>query len=186
MRRAATLCAALLLAGGVAWGAGFAWFDQQARRKVRPPPGADGIVALTGGAARIETALHLLATGVAPLLLVTGVGKGVHLDVGALEPQVTIGHQATSTVGNAEEIAPWARAHGLRRLVVVTAGYHMPRALLEIGHALPEATLYPVPVLPPALRGVPDMATLALLANEYDKFLAVRLGLTRGARVEGP
>ena len=70
----------------------------------------------------------------------------------------------------------------MRRLILVTAGYHMPRALLEIGRALPGVTIYPVPVQPPALRGRLDFATMRLLASEYDKLLAVRLGLTRLVR----
>ena len=70
----------------------------------------------------------------------------------------------------------------MRRLIVVTAGYHMPRALLEIGRALPGVALYPAPVQPPAMRGPLDLGTARLLANEYDKLLAVRLGLTRLAR----
>jgi hypothetical protein len=34
-------------------------------------------------------------------------------------------------------------------------------------------------VQPPALRGRLDFTTMRLLASEYDKLLAVRLGLTR-------
>ena len=40
----------------------------------------------------------------------------------------------------------------MHSLIVVTAGYHMPRALAELRRALPDVTLYPVPVQPPAMR----------------------------------
>ena len=194
IQRAAALLCAAVLGGGACWGLGFGWYSHVARQKQRPPVSADGIVALTGGAERIGTALRLLADGVAPALLVSGVAGGadlaelarrVPMDAGLVAGRVTLGRNAASTVGNAAEIAPWARAHGMRRLVVVTAGYHMPRALLEIRRALPEAELLPVPVQPPAMRGPPDLAALRVLTNEYDKLLAARLGLARLLRHEG-
>ncbi len=196
-RAIAAGCALALLVGGV-WSAGFAAFDDTARRGRPGVSGgglqaADGIVALTGGADRIETALHLLESQTAPLLLVSGVGRGAdlaELQRGVqLTPEqaarITLGRTATTTAGNAEETAGWARAHGIRRLIVVTAGYHMPRALIEIGRALPDVALYPVPVRPPALRGGMEMATVRMMANEYDKYLAVRFGLTRRSQPEG-
>jgi hypothetical protein len=54
----------------------------------------------------------------------------------------------------------------------------MPRALAELSRAVPEVTLYPMPVLPPALRGSHDAATLRLLAGEYSKWLAAEIGLS--------
>ena len=60
----------------LAWAGGFAWFLHAARVTAEPPAHADGIVALTGGAERVETALNLLAEGRARLLLVSGVGGG--------------------------------------------------------------------------------------------------------------
>ena len=180
-----------LLGLAALWGVGFAGFSHTARQPGPPPPLADGIVALTGGADRIETALRLLANGHAPLLLVSGVARGtdlaevahrVRLDPAQLAGRVTLGREATTTWGNAAETAAWARSHAIRRLIVVTAGYHMPRALLEIRRALPDVALYPVPVLPPALRGAMDGATVRMLASEYDKLLAVRFGLVRWVR----
>ena len=179
----------LLMAAAALWGAGFVWFNQLAWQP-GVPPAADGIVVLTGGAERIETALRLLSEGAAPLLLVSGVAKGVDVDdlirrAPGLKPtadRVTLGRDATTTLGNAAEAAAWAREHGMASLVVVTAGYHMPRALLEIGRALPGVVLHPVPVLSPAMRGEGEAAMVRVLAVEYNKWLAVRLGLARWLR----
>ncbi len=186
---------AVLLGGGVAWGLGFAEFNILARQAGEPPAAADGIVVLTGGADRIETALRLLTDGRAPLLLVSGVAHGadladlarrVPLDAGQAG-RVTLGRAAQSTLGNATETALWARAHGIRQLIVVTAGYHMPRALLELRRALPDVALHPVPVQSPALRSAPPATTVRMLASEFDKLLAVRFGLVRFLRNgEGP
>lgn len=196
--RGAAPALGLLLLLVCAWATGFAWFVHTARRPGPPVPAADGIVALTGGADRVDTALHLLAQGRAPRLLISGVARGVDLDDlarrvrsapdgratdgratdgAAMGERVSLG-RAASTLGNAAETAAWARAHGLRSLLVVTAGYHMPRALLEIGRALPEVALHPVPVQPPALRGA-GLAATRLLAVEYTKLLAAHLGLAR-------
>ncbi len=183
-RRLAWLLAPLLLA--LAWIAGFGWYVHIAFEATPPPPPADGIVALTGGADRVDTALHLLAQRRALLLLVSGVGGAAEFGdlahragvAAALAPRVTLGRAAASTHGNAAETAEWARAHAVRSLIVVTAGYHMPRALTEIGRALPGVALYPVAVHPPAMRGEADAATFRLLAGEYTKWLATEAGLS--------
>jgi uncharacterized SAM-binding protein YcdF (DUF218 family) len=109
------------------------------------------------------------------------------LDPGPLAGEVTLGRVATSTRGNAAETADWARAHGVRSLIVVTGYYHMPRALTELSRAMPGVALHPVPVVPAALQGEGAegrMARLRLLIAEYTKFIAAELGLSGlGGRV---
>jgi uncharacterized SAM-binding protein YcdF (DUF218 family) len=184
-RRSAALVL-LPLVSVAAWMVGFAWFLTAAVRDPKPPPHADGIVVLTGGAGRVETALHLLAAGQARLLLVTGAGGGAGEFAAlahragvdpALGARTTLGRAATDTHGNALETAAWAREHDIRSLIVVTSGYHMPRALAELSRSLPEVSLHPYPVVPPLLRGAPDAASLRLLAAEYTKYLAVAAGV---------
>jgi uncharacterized SAM-binding protein YcdF (DUF218 family) len=185
---------ALLAVLALAWGAGFLWFLNAAWLTTEPPAAADGIVALTGGAERVETALKLLAEGRARLLLISGVGgtaefaelaRRAGVDP-ALRTRVTLGRTATTTRGNAAETADWARANGLASIIVVTAGYHMPRALAELSRAMPGLTLYPAPVLPPALRQF-SFTALRLLAGEYSKWLATEAGLSAlGSRGEIP
>ena len=124
----------------LAWLAGFAWFLTAATWRQLPPAHADGIVALTGGADRVEAALRLLAEGRARLLLISGVGRAAGFAELArragvprrLAPRVTLGRSALSTRGNATETAAWARGNHIRSLIVVTAAYHMPRALAEL------------------------------------------------------
>lgn len=170
---------------GAGLGAGFAAFVAAAHRPAAPPPLADGIVALTGGADRVETALRLLAAGQAPRLLISGVARGAGLaelahrsevDPAPIAPRVTLGHVATTTLGNATETAEWARANDVRSLIVVTAGYHMSRALLELGRAMPRVALYPVPVQPAGSRRA---GMWRLLAGEYAKLIGAWFGLPR-------
>ena len=171
----------------VAWDIGLVWFIQYAARPMPPPPTADGIVALTGGAERVETALRLLQAHKAHWLLLSGTGFGADLavlahragvDPAPLAAQVTLGRQATTTRGNALETAAWAREHDIHTLIVVTAYYHMPRALTELRRAMPDVVLYPEPVLRPEPGFVGPVVTLRLTAEEYTKYLLALTGVT--------
>ena len=53
---------------------------------------------------------------------------------------------------------------------MVTAYYHMPRALAELARTLPRVVLYPAPVAPEA--------SWRLLLGEYGKWLASEIGLS--------
>ena len=172
------------------WLAGFAIFLVMVftSSPPNPLPPAGGIVALTGGDDRVSEALALLADRQAPRLLISGAGRGTYLgdftkdDAQAATQyaaDITIGHMAGTTHGNALETANWANAHHIQSLIVVTADYHMPRALQEMQAAMPGVTLIPYPVRPPAMRKVLNLPTLRLLAGEYTKFLAVYCGLGR-------
>jgi uncharacterized SAM-binding protein YcdF (DUF218 family) len=172
----------------IAWCLGFAWFVQHVHRPYEPPPSADGIVVLTGGADRIQTALHLLQENRARLLLVSGAGAGVDfadlahlsgLHAAPLAGRVTLGHAATSTRGNALETAAWVARYNIQSLIVVTAFYHMPRALTELRRVLTGVALYPMPVQPPGLTGRDGrMLALRLEADEFTKFLIARSGVS--------
>ncbi len=153
-----------------------------------PLPPADGIVALTGGDDRVAQALALLTAHEAPQLLISGAGRGTYLGdftadgaaaTAHYAADITLGHQAGSTHGNAQEAATWAAAHHMRSLIIVTADYHMPRALQELRAALPDVVLIPDPVRPPAMRKMLTLPVLRLLAAEYTKYLAVRSGFWR-------
>ncbi|MCX7381159.1 MAG: YdcF family protein [Alphaproteobacteria bacterium] len=189
MRRIAAGLGALALL----WGGGFGWFLRETAREAALPAHADGIVALTGGAGRVEAALHLLADGRADRLLISGVGGAAEFGAlaqranvtaaaitaapitAALAPRVTLGRAATSTRGNAAEAAEWSRANRVGSLIVVTAAFHMPRAMAEFSRAMPNVALHPAPVRAGSQR---DDAGLRVLAGEYSKFLAAEAGLS--------
>lgn len=150
------------------------------------PVPAEGIVALTGGSdERISQGVRLLEDGKGARLLISGVGQHVTRSqlqtiVGAAKPLfdccVDLGFSAANTLGNARETAAWARAHGFRRLILVTADYHMPRARLELKAAMPEAAVETYPVATSELK-VGDWwktgASAQRMILEYSKYLAV-------------
>lgn len=154
------------------------------RSETEPSRHAEGIVALTGGADRIADAVALLAKGHADRLLISGVNPSTsRLEIGRLAPEarklldccIELGYAAANTVGNAAETSRWARAHNIHSLIVVTSNYHMPRALAEIGNALPEVELIAFPVVAEPSRPGGwrlDGQRFRLVLAEYLKYLA--------------
>lgn len=184
---------AACMAGAVlAWAAGLAWFTHDAMRPAMPPPHADGLVALTGGQGRIEESLRLLVRGHADRLLISGVDPHATRSdfLRHLPPPVpvdawtrtTLGTRATSTLGNADETAAWVHEYGLHSLIVVTAGYHIRRAMLEISRAVPGVRLYGYPIRSPVLAHPLHPATIRLMVVEYDKWLLACLNMVRLTR----
>ena len=146
-------------------------------------PKADGIVALTGGDARLDTAVALLEKGAGKRLLISGVDPDTdketlrHMSDGGprFDCCADLGYAAEDTRGNADEAAEWVREHNFNSLIVVTARYHMPRALEEFSRVMPGITLIAYPVE----TGSVDLAgwwrhkdTAVLLQREYIKYLA--------------
>ena len=84
---------------------------------------------------------------------------------------------AGTTYGNWLEAAEWVHFYHLRTLIIVTADYHMPRAMLEMHRHLPGIILIPAPVRPPAMDDLFSRSTIRLLTSEYTKYLVARFGL---------
>jgi uncharacterized SAM-binding protein YcdF (DUF218 family) len=177
------MCAAPVVAFA-ALAVGFLWFAFSIAREESPlDRAADGIVVLTGGASRISDAVELLASGRGRRLLISGVGPTTNTaELMRLAPDhqhwfgccIDLDHSAANTVGNAMETRRWARERGFRSLVVVTSSYHMPRAMLEISHRLPDVTLIPFPVVSGQVRAEPwwrHPGTAKIVVFEYLKFL---------------
>ena len=181
----------LALAAALVWLGGFVWFALNLPRSVADPERrTDGIVVLTGGSERLAVGLELLAAGKGKKLFVSGVfhttGREELQQLSRQAPElfeccVDLGKQAVDTVGNAKESTEWARREGYRSLRVVTAGYHMPRSLVELGRAMPDVELVPNPVFPDHVKLDEWWAwpgTTALMAAEFSKYL-VSLARTR-------
>jgi uncharacterized SAM-binding protein YcdF (DUF218 family) len=173
---------------------GFVWFATLVfQSPLGAPPEADGIVALTGGGARIEEALRLLGDHKAKRLLITGVNpRTSRASLERIAPDhqqlfdccIDIGYWAQDTFGNADEAEAWARQHGFTRLIVVTSRFHMPRSLAELTRAMPEVQLIPHAVAPTGDSAgawwISPSATRHLVV-EYLKYLPAiaRLELSR-------
>jgi uncharacterized SAM-binding protein YcdF (DUF218 family) len=191
-----TFLVILILAA--AWVVGLLAFAHRVVDSTPPPdpPEADAIVALTGASTiRLEAAEALLEEGLGRRLFISGVnreatrkqvratlitegrGAGARASAGrTFDCCVDLGFQAENTLGNARETAPWVARHHYHTLIVVTADYHMPRALLELKAAMPGVALYPFPVATEAVDArrwwaSPDDARRMVL--EYCKYMVI-------------
>lgn len=161
----------------------------------KPATTSGAAVVLTGGALRVTSGLELLISGQIEQLLISG----VHADFSArsltaiarrampdakldalISCCITLGYAAHDTVGNAREAARWVQLYGITSVRVVTAQYHMTRALLEFHAALPKVTIIAEPVFPPDVKQDTWYrwpGTLFLFAEEYSKLQLSRVRL---------
>jgi len=172
---------------------GFFIFIGTLQRSQPEPRTAGGIAVLTGGVARIDEAMKLLAQGKAKRLLITGVNRSTSTE--ALKQLASEGDQlfaccvdidkeARNTIDNATETSQWVAQNHYNSIIVVTSNYHMPRALAELARAMPEVSLVPYSVIDNNVRldhwwAYPG--TTRLLVSEYLKYLPAlgRLGATQ-------
>jgi len=184
--RAAIVAAFAILFVGA--GVGFVGFLSQLRATEAVPAGkADGIVVLTGGSSRVSDAMELLAGGYGRRLLISGVhptnaasdiSRSLPDNQSLLHCCVDLDRSAVNTRSNAAETRRWARERGFKSLIVVTSNYHMPRAIVELSHAMPDVELIPFSVIGEKWRDEPwwtSGATLRLLLSEYAKYVAAEV-----------
>ncbi len=180
----------------IAWLAGFVWFaaslprDRAGHHRDR----TGGIVVLTGGDQRLTPRwtcwTRVMASGfwspasTARLARTKFKTLWARARRGLFDCCVDLGREAQDTIGNAQETASWVVSHGYASVIVVTASYHMPRALVELRYAVPACMLVPYPVFTDTVK-LSDWwrwsGTTRLLAFEYTKYLAsvARVGLMR-------
>ena len=183
----ATVVATLAL-GFVGAAVGFVAFLSQVRGvEVKPARNADGIVVLTGGSSRVSDAMELLAGGYGKRLLISGVHPtNAASDISRTLPDnhsllgccVDLDRSAVNTRSNAAETRRWVKDRGFKSLIVVTSNYHMPRAIVELSHALPDIALIPFAVVGDKWRDEPwwtSGATFRLLLSEYAKYIAAEM-----------
>ncbi|MGA9658822.1 MAG: YdcF family protein [Asticcacaulis sp.] len=184
MRTLIALCVAVLL-----WAAGlFVFADRviDSTPATEPAERADAIVVLTGASdLRLKEGMRLLERRKGTRMFISGVNREVKrpelrdVTEGSnrlYECCVDLGYEAENTVGNAREIAQWARTHSFDSLIVVTSDYHMPRSLLELKADMPDAKLMPYPVATPDLdaRGWwKSPKGQRIIVIEYCKYLVI-------------
>ena len=150
------------------------------------------LVVLTGGYARIEHGFELLADGVAPVLYISGVDDHVtrqqllkdyanddlRARVAASGGEIVLDQVARSTVSNAQQTALFLKQRDFTTIRLITANYHMRRALHEFHLAMPNVTIIADPVSPKEFqRGDWWMNDIArrVIFGEFHKYMAVLL-----------
>src|ERR1700733_9164881 len=182
-KRRAVIVSVLAIAV-VALAAGFVGFLSQLHgTEAKPSRTADGIVVLTGGSSRVSDAMELLADGYGRRLLISGVhpasgasdiSRSLPDNQSLLSCCVDLDRSAVNTRSNAAETRRWAHERGFKSLIVVTSNYHMPRAIVELSHAMPDITLIPFAVVGEKWREEPrwgNGATVRFLLSENVKYV---------------
>ncbi len=180
---------AALLVIAMLWATGLFAFASRIAHSTPPadPGRAQGIVAFTGPSPmRMTEAIALLQERRGERLLISGVNRintrdSIRRAARAVAGPVydccvDLGFEAMDTIGNARETADWARARGYDQVIVVTADYHMPRALLELKGSMPKARLTPYPVATDEMNARAwwrNTLQARRLCLEYTKYLVI-------------
>lgn len=178
------------------WMAGLGWFINQITVKADLKPSAqicDSIIVLTGGSERIRRGFELLLDGKGSSLFISGVGEGTttgqliaanitnkNQQAKLAKMNIILGRTALDTRSNAQEVRDFIDHEQLKSIRLVTANYHMPRALLEIERRIPTTQIIPEPVFPEDFHRNgwwKHAGSLRLVLSEYMKYLAIRLGI---------
>ena len=137
---------------------------------------ADAIVVLTGGSGRLERGFDLVARGIAPRMLISGVARTVRphelavayrVDPALIECCVVLGREAIDTRSNADEVARWVERRRIRKIRLVTNDLHMPRARYEMRKRIGNDLI----IIPDAVSTDPDVQQIWI---EYNKYLLGR------------
>jgi len=169
------------------------WFAGAVPQADKDLSQARAIVVLTGGSDRVRTGLAALEDNPQAKLFISGVPARVGPDdlwralgeapSDQVAGRIVLGHAAADTRGNARETAAWIQRTGYRTVRLVTAAYHMRRALLELRAQMPDVRFLPDPVYPPHVKQDEWWrypGTAALLAMEFNKYLVAWVRLTLG------
>jgi uncharacterized SAM-binding protein YcdF (DUF218 family) len=119
-----------------------------------PPRTADALVVLGGDArSRTPLAVQLYRQGLAPMILLSGRGDYVWvrqglIDDGVPADRILVEDRSASTRENALFSAPILRAHGLRRIIIVTSWQHSARSLRTFRRFIPDVQSIVVPTEP--------------------------------------
>lgn len=159
------------------WFAGFIVFIFRQVPAAADSVTTDGVAVLTGGPGRLKRGVAIMEAGHARRMLISGVDKSVRppelaeqagIPARMLSCCIDLGFAASSTATNADEVAQWVARHRFRSVRLVTAGYHMHRARLELQARLP-ADVVIVP------DGVSAGLPLYAMHREYAKLLGAWL-----------
>ncbi|MEM7617498.1 MAG: YdcF family protein, partial [Pseudomonadota bacterium] len=178
----------LILFSMICWLVGLLWFVNQMPdyEEYYNYDNHEAIIALTGGSKRVEQALSMVNQQTDAKLLISGLGKnfnwqlmqrryGAHINIdNELKNKVYLGNWATNTALNAVESLAWVTLHDINEICIVTANYHMPRALYEFRKQMPDIKINACPVFPESFnltKWWSGYVTISLVFLEYNKFI---------------
>ncbi|MEO8618362.1 MAG: YdcF family protein [Sphingomicrobium sp.] len=158
---------------------GFFLFSITLGVPANPARKADAIIAITGGAGRIERGVELLGKGEGKRLLIAGADPSVTKAdlirrLGGKKRLVNccvdLGSESVDTRSNAEEAKRWLDRRDYRSLRLITSDWHMRRAAYEFHRVLGDK----YQIVEDAVVSEPRFITLF---GEYNKYILRRLAV---------
>ena len=152
------------------------------------------IVILTGGTNRIKNGLKIInkfekASTFNSKILVSGTGKGFtkislekklnfDFNLNLIECCIELDSISTNTYSNAYETLKWAKKNNIKKFILITSNYHMPRAFLEFKNRMPNLKIFTYPITPnkhDVKMWLSSFQTFSLIFSEYCKFIVANL-----------
>ena len=152
------------------------------------------IVILTGGTNRIKNGLKIInkfekASTFNSKILVSGTGKGFtkislekklnfDFNLNLIECCIELDSISTNTYSNAYETLKWAKKNNIKKFILITSNYHMPRAFLEFKNRMPNLKIFTYPITPnkhDVKMWLSSFQTFSLIFSEYCKYLVAKL-----------
>lgn len=158
---------------------GFLFFSVTLGTPVDESVETDGIVAITGGAGRIERGVEILDKDAGKRMLVAGTDPSVtKADIvrrlggknRLVRCCVDLGSESVDTRSNAEEARRWVERRNYKSIRLITSDWHMRRAAYEFHRELGKG----VAVIEDAVITQPKFLTLF---GEYNKYLLRRIAV---------
>ena len=139
------------------------------------------IVVLTGGKMRIERGLNLLENGYGNKLFISGVFQRSEIEtkysldkkfVSQLNCCIFFGEKAKNTIENAYEVERWlSTSNYIRKIILVTSYYHIPRSLIIFNKIIPNLEIIPSPAVQKNKFRGEVIFHFRLIISEYFKVL---------------
>ena len=152
------------------------------------------IVILTGGSNRIKDGLKIINnvdkfTEANLKILISGTGKGFtkislkkmitsNFNLKLLECCIELESVSKNTYSNASETYKWAKTNNIKKFILITSNYHMPRAILEFRNKMPNLEIFTYPITPKnhdINKWLNSSETFYLIFTEYSKLLIANL-----------
>ena len=155
---------------------------------------SSNIVILTGGTNRINDGLKIInkfekSSTFNSKILVSGTGKGFtkislekklsfDFDLDLIKCCIELDSISTNTYSNAYETLKWAKKNNIKKFILITSNYHMPRAFLEFKNRMPNLKIFTYPITPnkhDVKMWLSSFQTFSLIFSEYCKYLIAKL-----------
>lgn len=147
---------------------------------IKPAPlsnKSDVVIVFTGAPGRVSAGLNILKAKAAQQMFISGVHADAALisiigkDNANLSNEIILGKGAKTTQQNGQEAGKWIseQEKPIQSVRLVTSGYHMPRARMELCANIPNGVKIIIHPVPDKRFAKMNKALIKLVLSEYHK-----------------